>query len=111
MGAARSAQAQDDAMAKRGKMLWINRGCAGCHGIGKKMAGPDLAGVEQRRSKEWLVRWLKETAVMQREDSVSIAMVAEWKGIKMPQQVFTDQDIEAIFSYLRAEEARMSAKK
>jgi mono/diheme cytochrome c family protein len=78
---ASGAQAQDDAVAKRGKMLWTNRGCAGCHGFGRKMAGPDLMGVQQRRPREWLVRWLRETDVMQGSDSVSIAMVAEWMGI------------------------------
>jgi len=104
---ASTASAQNDAMAKRGKMLWTNRGCASCHGIGKKMAGPDLAGVEQRRSREWLNNWLKNTDTMLASDSTAMAMLAEWKGIKMPKQPLTDQDIEALLAYFRSEEAKM----
>jgi hypothetical protein len=34
-------------------------------------------------------------------------MMAEWRGIRMPKQNMSDQDIDAIFAYLRAEEAKM----
>jgi len=111
LGVVSSAQAQDAAAVKRGKMLWVNRGCGSCHGVGKKMAGPDLAGVEVRRPLEWLDRWLKETEAMIASDSIAMAMVAEWKGIKMPQQPLTDPDIEALLAYIRGEEARMASKK
>jgi len=104
---ASSAKAQDDAMIKRGKMLWTNRGCNSCHAIGKKMAGPALAGLQARRSGEWIHRWLKETDVMLTSDSTAMGMLAEWKNIKMPKQAFTDQDIDAILAYMSAEEAKM----
>jgi len=104
------AQAQNEAMSKRGKMLWSNRGCGSCHGIGKKMAGPDLAGVEQRRSKEWLTKWLMQTDVMLASDSTAMALLAEWKGIKMPKQTLSEQDVDAILAYLRSEEAKMNKK-
>jgi cytochrome c551/c552 len=107
---ATQASAQNDATMKRGKMLWTNRGCGSCHGIGKKMAGPDLAGLEQRRSKEWINKWLKDTDVMLASDSTAQAMLAEWKGIRMPKQNMSDQDVDAILSYLRAEEGKMKKK-
>jgi mono/diheme cytochrome c family protein len=109
-----SAQANakaSDAQMKRGKMLWTNRGCSSCHGIGKLNAGPDLAGLEQRRSQEWIVKWLKDTDVMLASDSTAQAMLAEWKGIRMPKQNMSDQDIQAILAYLRAEEAKIMGKK
>jgi len=40
-------------------------------------------------------------------DSTAMAMLAEWKGIKMPKQPLTDQDIEALLAYFRSEEAKM----
>jgi nitrous-oxide reductase len=107
---ATQANAQNDALTKRGKMLWTNRGCGACHGIGKKNAGPDLAGVEQRRPKEWLTKWLMETDVMLQSDSTAIALLAEWKGIKMPKQNLSEQDVDAILAYLRSEEAKMNKK-
>ena len=101
------AQASSDALMKRGKMLWINRGCDGCHAVGKRLAGPDLAGLEARRSKEWIVNWLKNTNQMLMTDSTAIGMMREFGGARMPQQHMTDQDIEAILAYIRASEARM----
>ena len=108
---ANTASAQNDAVLKRGKMLWNNRGCGSCHGIGKLNAGPDLAGLEQRRSKEWLVKWLKDTDVMLASDSTAQAMLAEWKGIRMPKQNMSDQDVDAVLAYIKAEEAKMKKKK
>jgi len=83
----------DEALATRGKTVWAQRGCAGCHGFGKRGAGPDLAGVEQRRSTEWLQRWLKDTKQMLESDSIAQALLAESKGVKMPQFKLPDPDI------------------
>jgi cytochrome c551/c552 len=105
------ASAQDDALMKRGKMLWTNRGCGSCHAIGKKLAGPDLAGVQRRRSQEWLKRWLKETDVMLASDSTAQALMAEWKNLRMPKQNLSDQDVDAILAYMQSEEAKIKAKK
>lgn len=105
-----SAQAQDAATKAKSKMLWTNRGCGACHGVGKRMAGPDLAGLEQRRTREWIDKWLMNTNEMIASDSTAIAMVAEWKGIRMPQQKFTDQDIELLLTYVRGEEDRLAKK-
>jgi mono/diheme cytochrome c family protein len=101
-----SAQA-NDAMLKRGKLLYFNRGCRACHGIGKQMIAPDLAGLEARRSSEWIHRWLKETDVMLASDSTAKQLARQYNDAKMPKQHLTDQDIDAILVYLRSEEAKM----
>jgi mono/diheme cytochrome c family protein len=101
-----NAQAANDALVKRGKTLWQNRGCAGCHGIGKKNAGPDLQGVTARLSKEWLHRWLKDTEGMLASDSTAQAMLEEWKGMRMPGQKLSDQEIDAILAFVDAESAK-----
>src|ERR1041384_5275946 len=98
------AQAQmnvDAALAKKGKSLFQTRGCMACHTIGKagKMAGPDLAGVTERRSHDWLKRWLKNPTEMIGSDSIADAMVAEAKNVKMPNMKLRDSDIEALLNY------------
>lgn len=103
---ATQASAQEDALLKRGKALYFNRGCRACHGIGKQMIGPDLAGLEARRSKEWIVRWLKETDAMIASDSTAQQLVAQYNGARMPMQRLSDQEIDAMLAYLRAEEAK-----
>jgi len=107
MFGATSAQAQSgDAQLTRGKMLYFNRGCRACHGINKRMIGPDLAGLESRRSKEWIVRWLKETDAMLASDSTAQQMAAQYNNAHMPKQHLTDQDIDAILAYVRSEETK-----
>jgi protein SCO1/2 len=107
VGISTAAQAQmtvNADLAKRGKMLFQNRGCTGCHSVGKgRMAGPDLLGVTDRRDAAWLHRWLKETDVMLASDSIAQAMLAEAKGVKMPNLKLTDADIDALLNYIAQE--------
>jgi len=98
------AQAQmkvDPNLAKRGKSLFQSKGCTACHTIGKgKLAGPDLSGVTQRRSVDWLKRWLKDPPAMIGSDSIADAMVVEFKNVKMPNMKLNDSDIQALLNFL-----------
>jgi cytochrome c551/c552 len=106
-----SAFAVDEALATRGKAVWNKNGCSGCHGIGKKMAGPDLANISERRSQEWLHQWMKNTKQMLESDSIAKALLAEWKGMKMPQFKLTDEDVDALLHYIAKESQKVGAKK
>jgi mono/diheme cytochrome c family protein len=49
--------------AKKGEELFKNKGvskCQICHAIGKKLVGPDLAGVSKRHTKVWIVKWITD---------------------------------------------------
>jgi cytochrome c551/c552 len=100
------ANAQADAQVKRGETLWQVRGCAGCHGIGRKTIAPDLMGVTQRRSVEWLHAWLKDTDSMLASDSTAIGLLKEYKGAKMPNQKISAADADAILAFIKATEAK-----
>ncbi|MBI5178957.1 MAG: cytochrome c [Nitrospinae bacterium] len=50
--------------AKKGEELFKDKGatkCVVCHAIGKKVVGPDLAGVGKRHTHAWLVKWISDT--------------------------------------------------
>src|SRR5258706_7244145 len=85
-----------DAQVKRGETLWQVRGCAGCHGIGRKTIAPDLMGVTQRRSVEWLHSWLKDTDQMLASDSTAINLMKQYSGQRMPNQKISEADTDAI---------------
>jgi cytochrome c2 len=98
-----------DAQVKRGQVLWQVRGCAGCHSIGKGAGtgiAPDLEGVTQRRSVEWLHSWLKDTSAMLASDSTAINLMKEFKGAKMPNQKISEADTDAIIAFIKATEAK-----
>jgi cytochrome c551/c552 len=110
-GVSSAAQAQgmsvDEALAKRGKTLWQNRGCAACHSIGKgRLAGPDLVDVTNRRSVAWLKRWLGNTTEMLATDSTAMALLAEAKGVKMPNLKLSDAESTALLHYIAQESAK-----
>jgi mono/diheme cytochrome c family protein len=112
LAAAPAARAQEasgpynPALAGRGKSLFSSKGCNGCHSIGKgRMAGPDLLGVTDRRTPEWLKKFVKDPTAMFGSDSTADALVAEAKGAKMPNLRLQDSDIDALLSYFAAETA------
>jgi len=45
---------------KAGKKLFFKK-CKGCHAFGKKKLGPDLNGISQRATAEWVKKWLVDT--------------------------------------------------
>jgi len=86
---------------KRGKSLFENKGCSGCHSIGAgRRAGPDLKGVTERRSREWLQKWIKDPDAMLASDSTAQQLLAEAKGIKMVNAHLGDADINALIDFL-----------
>jgi cytochrome c551/c552 len=96
----------DAALAKRGQFLFQSRGCTGCHAFGKKVSGPDLVGVTERRSMGWLKSWLKDPTAMYDTDSTAKQLLADAHGIKMPNLHLGDADIDALINYLAQENAK-----
>ena len=54
-------QEVDEARQKEGRKLFKSL-CASCHKLDKKLIGPALGGVEERRENEWLLAWIKNNA-------------------------------------------------
>ena len=88
-------------LADQGATFWRNRSCDACHSIGGgRRAGPDLAGVSDRRSHDWLKRWLKNPPGMLESDATAKQLLAEAKGVKMPNLHLTDLEIDALIAYI-----------
>lgn len=84
--------------------------CASCHTIGggdligehTAHAGPDLLGVGSRRDPAWLARWVREPDVMIAEkDPIALAMVAQYKGVVMPNFRLTEADVENVLEFIQ----------
>ena len=45
--------------AEEGKKLYEANNCGSCHALDKKVVGPALRGVHERRSEEWIVQWVR----------------------------------------------------
>jgi mono/diheme cytochrome c family protein len=98
-----SATAQDAvdvARQKEGRKLYNNL-CASCHKLDRKLIGPALAGVTERRENDWLKAWIKNNAALRASgDRDAIAIFNEYNGSVMsafPQ--LSDSQIDDILYY------------
>lgn len=101
----------DEARQKEGKKLFKSL-CASCHKLDKKLVGPALGGVEEKRSNEWLKAWIRDNAALRASgDKDAIAIYEEYNQSNMtafPQ--LTDQNIDDILYYTTVGEVKKAAE-
>ncbi len=84
-----------------GERTFLTAGCVSCHTVGKgKIIGPDLAGVAQRRTKEWLARWLADPPGMIATDADARKLFEEHL-VPMPSPGLTRKEIDQVIEYLQ----------
>jgi protein SCO1 len=88
----------------------FRRMCAPCHtvGVGDRV-GPDLVGVTDRRSEQWLKDYIMNPPKMRREgDPIALALREEHPNLLMPFLGVLRTDAEELVAYLEAETARLA---
>lgn len=95
-----SAQEVDESRQKAGRKIFKAQ-CASCHKLNKKLIGPALGGVEERRENGWLKAWIKNNAELRASgDADAIAIFEEYNGSVMSAfPNLTDQQIDDILYY------------
>jgi mono/diheme cytochrome c family protein len=75
--------------------------CASCHKLDKKMVGPALGGVTERREQEWLLSWIKNSQdLIKAGDEDAVAIFEEYNGSPMTAfSHFSDEQILDILAY------------
>jgi cytochrome c2 len=83
-----------------GKTLF-NGQCAACHKLDKKLIGPALGKVTERRTTEWLYAWIKDNqALRESGDADAIAIYEEYNGSVMTAfPGLSNEDIDDILAY------------
>lgn len=90
---------------EEGKSIFTTR-CAGCHNIHKVLTGPALAGVDQRRTIEWIVNFVHSPGkVIKAGDTAAVALFNQFK-IQMPDHPdLTADNIKNVVEYIKTEAA------
>ena len=84
-----------------GEALFTAKGCNACHTIGGgDLVGPDLAGVTERRTEEWLTNWLTAPDQMLTSDPDAQAMLAQYNNVPMPNLGLTPDEVAALIAYM-----------
>lgn len=88
---------------EEGKTIFTAR-CAACHNVNKILVGPALAGVDQRRSIEWIVKFVHSPkTIIQSGDPYAVALFNKFK-VQMPDHPdLTDANIKSIVEYIKTE--------
>ena len=89
---------------EEGKTIFTSR-CAGCHNVNKQVLGPALAGVDERRSMDWIVSFVQSSqAVIQSGDKDAVALFKQFNNIPMPDHKDLSADqIKNVVAYIKAE--------
>lgn len=88
----------------RGETIFKNT-CQACHSIGKgRLVGPDLMNVQERRSEDWLLKFIKSSQSMIKSgDPVAVAIFNDYNKTIMPDQNLSDTEIKDVLSYIQAQ--------
>ncbi len=107
-----SKTAQEAAAAKPPGQEVFETKCAVCHTIGKGDAiGPDLKGVNGRREKAWLRKWVKDPTEMLKTDPIALELLKKFKNVPMTNQNLSDKDVEDVLAYIKAESGKLEQVK
>lgn len=83
---------------KAGETLFKAK-CSACHALDRRVTGPALKGVTERREVDWLIKWINNNAdLRQSGDADAVAIFNEYNGVSM--NLFPDLTEEQIKSIL-----------
>lgn len=85
--------------------------CFACHTIGGgRLVGPDLAGVHERRSQEWLERFVASSQSMIKDgDAEAAALFEEFNRVPMPDSFLSEERIRQVLSYIKSQSSNQTA--
>jgi len=82
----------------------FNTYCGACHTIGQgRLVGPDLAGVFDRRSQDWLEKFVKSSqSLVKNGDAQAVAVAAEFNNMIMPDAAISAAQIKDVLTYIKS---------
>lgn len=90
----------DEAIIKKGEGLFKEYICNSCHAVDKKVVGPALAGIYDRREVDWILSFVKSPGKMINDgDPQAVALFKEYNQV-MPNQDLSDEQILSIMAYV-----------
>jgi mono/diheme cytochrome c family protein len=81
----------------------FNANCSACHTIGEgRLVGPDLAGVHDKRSQQWLESFVTSAkSMIDSGDAEAVAIFEEYNQILMPDPPIAGEQVRQILGYLK----------
>ena len=87
--------------AQEGEQIF-RQNCSACHKMGTRLVGPDLTGVTERRSEEWIKKFITNSqAVIKSGDADAVAIFEEFNKVPMTSFALSDAELSAVVGYLK----------
>lgn len=88
---------------EEGKTIFMSR-CAGCHNVNKIVTGPALAGIDNRRPIDWIVKFVRSSqSVVKSGDPYAVSLFEKFNKIPMPDHPDLNEDnIKNIVEYIKS---------
>jgi len=95
-----------------GKSIFTSR-CAACHNVNKTLTGPALAGVDERRTIDWIINFVHSSQTMVKKgDKDAVAVYEKFNKIPMPDHPDLSADnIKSIVAYIKSESKQVGEEK
>ena len=92
----------EEAIISQGESLFKEWGCNTCHAVERKVVGPALAGIYDRRDLPWLYAFIKNSSqVIGSGDEYAVNLYNEYNQLQMPAHDLADEEILAILAWVR----------
>lgn len=89
-----------------GKTIFVSR-CGSCHNVNKIIVGPALAGVDERRSTEWIIKFIHSPQTMIKSgDKDAQALFAKFNMVMPDHPDLKVDDIKNILAYIKSESSK-----
>jgi cytochrome c551/c552 len=87
-----------------GKTIFSSQ-CASCHNVNKVVLGPALAGVTDRHSEEWIIKFVHSSqTVIKSGDTAAVRLYEKFNKIPMPDHPdLSVENIRGILAYIKSE--------
>lgn len=90
-----------NAMAQDGATLY-KQNCAACHKLDKRFIGPPLSGINEKRSEQWLLAFIKSSQTLVKSgDKDAVAIFEAYNGTIMNDFDLSNTEIKTILNYIQ----------
>ena len=91
----------DDKLVETGGAAFKQK-CTACHMSERKLIGPAMKGIYERRNPAWVMNMILNPTEMLQKDPTAISLLKEYNNVMMLNQNLTKDETRAIAEYFRS---------
>jgi len=85
--------------------------CSACHKIDKKLVGPPLKNITEKREEDWLLSFIKNSqSLINGGDKAAKEIYSEYNELLMPPQNLSDAEIQSVLDFITTESKNTKAE-